>query len=156
MIMAAAKGTTRGRHSPAKAKLVRPRPIDGHVGGRVKLRRMMLGLSQHALARSLGVTFQQLQKNERGTNRIASSRLFDLSLALDVPIQFFFDEMPAEMAVTASGRSTGFARADAADAPDPLAKRETLELVRAFYRIKSPSVRQRVYGLAKALAGDMD
>lgn len=154
--MAAEKGTTRGRRSQAKAKLVRPRPIDGHVGGRVKLRRMMLGLSQQTLARSLRVSYQQMQKNERGTNRIASSRLFELSLALDVPIQFFFDEMPAEMAATAGGPSTGFARADAADARDPLAKRETLELVRAYYRIESPSVRKRVYGLAKTLAGEMD
>src|ERR1044071_7861480 len=93
----------RGRRA-AEPELVRLGPIDRHVGARVKIRRHMLGLSQQKLAGALGVTFQQLQKNESGTNRIASSRLYDLSKALDVPIQFFFDEMSPETAASARKR----------------------------------------------------
>src|SRR5690242_18267678 len=93
----AANGT---RKRQRRRKLVRWGPVDNHVDGRVRLRRRMLGISQQKLAGSLGVTFQQLQKNERGTNRIASSRLFDLSRALGVPVQFFFDEMPAKVATS--------------------------------------------------------
>ena len=70
-----------------------PHPVDIHVGKRVRVRRTLLGLSQTMLGESLGITFQQLQKNEKGTNRIGSSRLYELSQTLDVPVQFFFDEM---------------------------------------------------------------
>ena len=113
----------------------------------------MLGLSQSALGKQLGVTFQQIQKNERGANRIGSSRLYELSKVLDVPIQFFFDDMSAEMA--ASAGKERLAKSLATE-PDQLTKRETLELVRAYYRIKSPSVRRRVYSLAKTLGGETD
>jgi transcriptional regulator with XRE-family HTH domain len=115
----------------------------------------MLGLSQQKLAGVLGVSFQQLQKNERGTNRVASSRLFDLSRALDVPIQFFFDEMPAGVAASVRQHGGAF-KSEALIESGTFAKRETLELVRAYYRIKSPSVRKRVYGLAQTLAGNTD
>jgi transcriptional regulator with XRE-family HTH domain len=115
----------------------------------------MLGLSQQKLAGVLGVSFQQLQKNERGTNRVASSRLFDLSRALDVPIQFFFDEMSPGVAASVRQRGGAF-KSEAPIEPGTFAKRETLELVRAYYRIKSQSVRKRVYGLAQTLAGDSD
>jgi len=113
----------------------------------------MLGMSQEKLAQALGLTFQQVQKYERGTNRVGSSRLYELSKILDVPIPFFFDEMPAEIAATARGGNGngGFAEAAAAYEPDTLAKRETLELVRAYYRIKSPRVRKKVFDLAKTL-----
>jgi transcriptional regulator with XRE-family HTH domain len=111
----------------------------------------MLGMSQEKLAQALGLTFQQVQKYERGTNRVGSSRLYELSKILDVPIQFFFDEMPAEIAATARGGNGGFAEAAADYEPDTLAKRETLELVRAYYRIKSPRVRKKVFDLAKTL-----
>src|SRR4028118_420756 len=83
----------------------RPSPIDVHVGGRVRLRRTLLGMSQERLGEALGLTFQQVQKYERGVNRIGASRLFDLSRVLDVPISFFFDDMPG-----AVGGSQGFAR----------------------------------------------
>ncbi len=142
------------RRGPTRAKLPRSRPVDAHVGSRVRLRRTLLGMSQQKLAAALGVTFQQVQKNERGTNRIASSRLFDLSKTLDVPIQYFFDEMPAETAASARSHGIVAAKAAAVLELDPLAKRETLELVRAYYRIKSPSVRKKVYSLAKTLGGD--
>lgn len=112
----------------------------------------MLGMSQEKLAQALGLTFQQVQKYERGTNRVGSSRLYELSKILDVPIQYFFDEMPAEIAATARGGSGGnFSEAAADYQPDTLAKRETLELVRAYYRIKSPRVRKKVFDLAKTL-----
>ena len=85
-------------------ELVRPTAVDRHVGARVRERRLLLGISQQALSSKLGVTFQQLQKNEKGTNRIASSRLVDLSKALEVPIQYFFDDMPAEISAAVLGK----------------------------------------------------
>ena len=147
----AVRSKAKGRRGATRIKLVRPRPVDAHVGARVRLRRTMLGMSQEKLAQALGLTFQQVQKYERGTNRVGSSRLYELSKILDVPIQFFFDEMPAEIAATARGGNGGFAEAAADYQPDTLAKRETLELVRAYYRIKSPRVRKKVFDLAKTL-----
>lgn len=147
----AMRGRPKGRRGATRIKLVRPRPVDAHVGARVRLRRTMLGMSQEKLAQALGLTFQQVQKYERGTNRVGSSRLYELSKILDVPIQFFFDEMPAEIAATARGGNANFAEAAADYEPDTLAKRETLELVRAYYRIKSPRVRKKVFDLAKTL-----
>ncbi len=149
---------TRGRRGAARLKLVRPRPVDGHVGARVRLRRTMLGMSQEKLADALGITFQQVQKYERGTNRIGSSRLYELSKILDVPMQFFFDDMPAEIEATARGRNGPAVSASAIPSyePDTLAKRETLELVRAYYRIRHPKVRKKVFDLAKALAKSED
>src|ERR1700676_2581810 len=78
----------------------RPSPIDVHVGSRVRLRRTLLGMSQHRSGEALGVTFQHVQKYERGFNRVGASRLFDLSRVLDVPISFFFDDMPESLANT--------------------------------------------------------
>ena len=150
------RGRGKGRRGATRIKLVRPRPVDAHVGARVRLRRTMLGMSQEKLAQALGLTFQQVQKYERGTNRVGSSRLYELSKILDVPIQFFFDEMPAEIAATARGANGGFAEAAADYQPDTLAKRETLELVRAYYRIKSPRVRKKVFDLAKTLGRGED
>ncbi len=130
----------------------RPNPIDVHVGSRVRLRRTLLGMSQEKLGDAIGLTFQQVQKYERGANRIGSSRLFDLSRVLDVPVSFFFDDMPAEIAESAPGCHSEFAGSPAESyAADPLAKRETLELVRAYYQIEEPSVRKRLFDLAKAL-----
>lgn len=124
-----------------------PDPVDVHVGSRVRLRRTLLGMSQEKLGAALGLTFQQIQKYERGTNRIGSSRLYQLSRVLDVPVSFFFDDMPG----AASGRP-GFAEsAQASFDQDHLSKRETLELVRAYYRIAEPAVRARLFDLVKAL-----
>jgi transcriptional regulator with XRE-family HTH domain len=110
----------------------------------------MLGMSQINLADGLKLTFQQVQKYERGTNRISASKLYDLSLILDVPIQFFFDEMGDEMAATAHERGA----IDVVEERDPLVKRETLELVRYYYRITNPRVRKKVYDLAKMLGSE--
>jgi len=113
----------------------------------------MLGMSQEKLGAAIGLTFQQVQKYERGTNRIGASRLYELSKVLDVPVSFFFDDMAPEVAATGGKRQFGFSDAESAVyEADTLAKRETLELVRAYYRIRSEKVRKRVFELAKALA----
>lgn len=131
----------------------RPSPIDVHVGGRVRLRRTLLGMSQERLGEALGLTFQQVQKYERGVNRIGASRLFDLARVLDVPIGFFFDDMPDAMggSMAVTRRMAGFAEGQEGFEDDTLHRRETLELVRAYYRITDPAVRKRVFDLIKSL-----
>jgi transcriptional regulator with XRE-family HTH domain len=137
----------------------RPSPIDVHVGSRIRLRRTLLGMSQERLGDALGLTFQQVQKYERGVNRVGASRLFDISRVLDVPISFFFEDMPEGMDATPisgpRGRMYGFAEAQepfSNGVDDNLTKRETLELVRAYYRITDPAVRKRMFDLMKSLA----
>ena len=133
----------------------RPSPIDVHVGSRVRLRRTLLGMSQERLGEALGLTFQQVQKYERGVNRVGASRLFDLSRVLDVPISFFFDDMPESLTSTfgapATRRAAGFSEVSAQFGDDTLNRRETLELVRAYYRITDPAVRKRVFDLIKSM-----
>jgi transcriptional regulator with XRE-family HTH domain len=133
----------------------KPNPIDVHVGRRLRLRRTLMGMSQERLGQLLGLTFQQIQKYERGVNRIGSSRLYELGQILDVPISFFFDDM-AQDGGAPDLLAPGLAEdpADFAfDARDlQLEKRETLELVRAYNRIPDPAVRKRLFELAKALA----
>jgi transcriptional regulator with XRE-family HTH domain len=129
----------------------RPNPVDVHVGARVRLRRTLLGMSQEKLGDAIGLTFQQVQKYERGANRIGSSRLFDLSRVLDVPIAFFFDEMPVDVAANSPAQTRGMAEEPVTYELDPMAKRETLELVRAYYKITDPHVRKRLFELTKAL-----
>lgn len=126
-----------------------PDPIDIHVGSRVRMRRTLLGMSQEKLGNALGLTFQQIQKYERGANRIGSSRLFKLSQILDVPVNYFFDDM-----ADASGkRSKGFGESGPKHfEADQLSKRETLELVRAYYRITDAKIRKRTFELVKAIA----
>jgi transcriptional regulator with XRE-family HTH domain len=138
--------------------------IDSHVGGRMRLRRAMMGLSQERLADALGLTFQQVQKYERGVNRVSASRLFDLARILEVPISFFFDDMSDAM-TSRVGRlpngfqprlASGFAEQQAGFGSDPEQEpsqkhRETLELSRAFQRIRDENVRRRVIELIKAV-----
>jgi transcriptional regulator with XRE-family HTH domain len=141
----------------------RPSPIDVHVGSRIRLRRTLMGLSQERLGEALGLTFQQVQKYERGVNRVGASRLFDLSRVLDVPISFFFDDMPEPLTGVYGGQSSGvggrrsYAFAETQEgfggtADDPMNRRETLDLVRAYYRITDSAVRKRVLDLVKSLA----
>jgi transcriptional regulator with XRE-family HTH domain len=135
----------------------KPNPVDVHVGSRVRLRRTLLGLSQEKLGDALGLTFQQVQKYERGANRIGASRLFDLSRVLDVPVSFFFDDMSADMPSKKPPADIDLDEVSRSGFDvDPMARRETLELVRAYYRIKDPLVRKRVFELAKALANVAD
>jgi transcriptional regulator with XRE-family HTH domain len=128
-----------------------PHPVDVHVGARVRLRRKLLGMSQTKLADALGLTFQQVQKYERGANRIGSSRLYDLSRVFDVPIEHFFEDMPADIAASSPAKGRGKAKKPPGYELDPIAKRETLELVRAYYNIEDANVRQRLREMAKAL-----
>lgn len=134
----------------------RPNPIDVHVGSRVRLRRTLLGMSQEKLGEAIGLTFQQVQKYERGSNRIGASRLFDLARVLDVPVGFFFEEMANETQQSSPALLQGLQEEGDPYEPDPLAKRETLELVRAYYRIEDPLVRKRLFELTKALARPAD
>lgn len=148
--VAARPGGSRGRTPSGK-----PNPIDIHVGSRVRLRRTLLGMSQEKLGEALGLTFQQVQKYERGANRVGASRLFDLSRVLDVPVSFFFDDMGEELKSQSPALIAGAGELEETQSQfehDPMAKRETLELVRAYYRIGDPQIRKRVYELAKALA----
>ena len=130
-----------------------PNPIDIHVGKRVRARRTLTGLSQSKLGKAIGTTFQQVQKYERGMNRISSSRLYQIAEVLDVPIPYFFDDLPADI----SGRQTP-GLSDMAPTPfegDQMANQEALKLVRAYYRIQSPQLRQRLRELVKALSTQM-
>lgn len=134
----------RGRPRGSKGEAATGHPVDVHVGARVRLRRTLIGLSQEQVGKGVGLTFQQLQKYERGANRISASRLFDLSRILDVPISFFFDGLDET--------GTGPSPIPESGEPDPMRKRETLELVRAYYRIDDPVVRKRLFDLTKTLA----
>jgi len=136
----------------------KPNPIDVHVGARVRLRRTLLGMSQEKLGEAIGLTFQQVQKYERGANRIGASRLFDLSRVLDVPVSFFYDDMADDVSLQSPRMMiAGLAEeSESSFEADPMTKRETLELVRAYYRILDPQVRKRVFELAKALANAVE
>lgn len=123
----------------------------------MRLRRTLLGISQEQLAAALGLTFQQVQKYERGTNRVSASRLFQLSHVLDVPISWFFDEMDSDTAAAGSRGSRGLAEEAESYEADPMSRRETLELVRVYYRISDRKVRKKLYEMTKALAeGESD
>ncbi len=140
----------------AKAKSRRGRgkgisPIDAHVGRRVRQRRTLLGMSQRTLGDTLGLSFQQMQKYEIGTNRISASRLFYLSRVLDVPVEFFFDDMPTAVAASSPAQGGDKAKKPPSYEPDPIAKRETMELVRAYYKISDPRVRKRLFEMTKTL-----
>jgi transcriptional regulator with XRE-family HTH domain len=125
-----------------------PNPIDRYVGSRVRMRRMMLGMSQEKLGNALGLTFQQVQKYEKGTNRIGASRLQQMSNILQVPVAFFFDGAPE---VPARGLELG-------EAPSPtyvadfLATSDGLALTRAFMRIKDSKLRRKIVELVEQMA----
>ncbi len=133
----------------------KPKPrataVDAYVGSRVRTRRTLLGLSQEKLADALGLTFQQVQKYETGSNRIGASRLYHLSKILDVPVSYFYEDMPEELAGPEMPRKPP-TRVDAE--LDTMHKRETLELVRAYYRIKNANVRDRLRETIRAAAGE--
>jgi transcriptional regulator with XRE-family HTH domain len=151
--------------SERTGKELQPSPIDSHVGTRIRLRRTLMGMSQERLGEALGLTFQQIQKYERGVNRVGASRLFDLSRVLDVPISFFFDDLPdltsnssngdSPTVRHSAGRATPFAQGQEIFGEDTVNRRETLELIRAYYRITDPSVRKRVFELVKSLVPDI-
>lgn len=130
-------------------------PIDIHVGQRLRQRRTLLGMSQGKLGDTVGLTFQQIQKYERGANRIGASRLYDLSRVLDVSIAYFFEEMPNEISEDRYEIVNAHLSNDvSAFGTDDMTRRETLELVRNYYKISNSNVRRRFFELAKVLSDD--
>ncbi len=128
-----------------------PNPIDVHVGGRVRLKRTMMGMSQEKLGDSLGITFQQVQKYEKGANRIGASRLQQISSVLNTPISFFFEDAPNSNLATAEG----MAEADNSNyVVDFLSTNEGLHLNRSFVKIKDPQVRKKIIDLVRSLADE--
>ncbi|PHS79243.1 MAG: transcriptional regulator [Rhodospirillaceae bacterium] len=131
-----------------------PRPVDVHVGARLRQRRTLLGMSQEKLGEAVELTFQQIQKYERGANRIGASRLYQLGQVLDVSVSYFFEEMPGEVQKTRGDYAApeNSEKLESVQTSDPMARRETLELVRAYYRIEDPKVRKRIFELTKSIA----
>jgi len=126
-----------------------PNPIDKHVGSRVRMRRMMLSMSQEKLGGALGLTFQQVQKYEKGTNRIGASRLQQISHILQVPVAFFFEGAPV-----AQAPAEGFSEAPSPSyVSDFLATSDGLALTKAFMEIKEPRLRRRIVDLVEEIAG---
>ncbi len=144
----------------AQLRSENPDPIDIHVGSRLRMRRNLIGLSQEQLGKSLGLTFQQIQKYERGINRMGSSRLFQIAKKLSVPVAYFFEEIPASFAAAAQPGFADTEQAALEDAPgkqsdyDILRRRETLELIRAYYRIQDDKRRRKVYELIRSMADE--
>ncbi len=128
-----------------------PNPTDKHVGARVRMRRMMLGMSQEKLGDALGLTFQQVQKYEKGANRIGASRLQQISQILQVTVAFFFEGAP---------NAPGFPPSGLAEAPSPayvadfLATSDGLALTKAFMGIKNAKLRRRIVDLVEQIAGN--
>ncbi len=127
-----------------------PHPVDIHVGKRLRLRRTIQGLSQEVVGNAIGVTFQQIQKYERGANRMGSSRLFEFSKILKVPVSYFFDGFEAQV-----GEENDYMMAESSSPEfehEQMSSRETMEMMRAYYKISSPRVRKSVFDLVKNLA----
>ena len=142
-----------------------PSSIDAHVGSRVRLRRMLIGMSQEKLGELLGLTFQQVQKYEKGANRIGASRLFDISQILAVPVSYFFDDVPEEVAAqhrlsSGNGNGNGHGNGQYKDLESGphmmefVSSAEGFQLIRAYTKITDPRVRKRVLDLVKSLTGD--
>lgn len=130
-----------------------PSSIDAHVGSRVRLRRMLIGMSQEKLGELLGLTFQQVQKYEKGANRIGASRLYDISSILSVPVQYFFEDLPA----TKSQQLNGHGMSEPDREPfvmDFVSSTEGLQLIRSYTKVTDPRVRKRILELVKSLGGE--
>jgi len=127
-----------------------PNPIDVHVGSRIRLRRAMVGMSQEKLGESLGITFQQVQKYEKGTNRVGASRLQNIAAVLNVPVSFFFEDAPTGNAEAA----TGMAESSSSYVVDFLSSSEGLQLNRAFVKVSDPKVRRKIIDLVRSLADE--
>lgn len=127
-----------------------PNPVDRHVGSRVRMRRMMISMSQEKLGDQLGITFQQIQKYEKGTNRVGASRLQQIATTLGVPVSFFFEGAPVP-----DGSPSGFSdSANPAYVSDFLATSDGLALTKAFMKISDPKVRRRIVDLVEAMVTD--
>lgn len=136
-----------------------PNPVDVHVGKRIRLRRTILHITQQQMAEMLGLTFQQVQKYEKGMNRVGASRLWDISRVLEVPMGFFFEDMDTEVALKSPrmlnayfDKSNYLEEAGKSFDEDPMKKEETLELVRAYYKIPNRAVAKQLFNLMVALS----
>ena len=129
----------------------KPNTIDVHVGSRVRLKRMMSGMSQEKLGETLGITFQQVQKYERGANRVGAGRLYEMAKALEVPVDFFFEDLPEGPSATTSP-AAAVEEAHSHYEGDLMSQLETLALVRSYYDIEDPAVRRRMMELIKAIS----
>jgi len=125
-------------------------PIDAQVGSRLRLRRMMFGMSQERLGELLGLTFQQVQKYEKGVNRIGAGRLFEIARILGVPIFYFYESVSEQLA-----NVSGFAETESPPVLEFVSSGEGLQLSLAYMRIKDPKVRKRVLDLVKSLSEDV-
>ena len=132
---------------PDKAVTKKTNPIDAQVGNRVRIRRMLIGMSQERLGDLLGLTFQQVQKYEKGVNRIGAGRLFEIARILGVPIDFFYDGVGATLENPSEGTPPVM---------EFVSSGEGLQLSLAFMKIKDPKVRKRVLDLVKSLANEED
>ncbi len=147
------------KSSRGRTPLGEPNPIDVHVGNRIRLRRTLLGLSQEKLASLLGLTFQQVQKYERGMNRVGASRLWDISKVLEVPISFFYEDMDSSVAKQ-SPRMFSLPESQVSflqeeEVPfdaDPMSRQETIELVKAYYKIPNRKAAKHLFDLIVALS----
>lgn len=136
-----------------------PNPVDIHVGKRIRLRRTILHITQQQMADMLGLTFQQVQKYEKGMNRVGASRLWDISRVLEVPMGFFFEDMDASVAsqsprmINRPLSGVDFVREDHNGLDiDPMKKEETLELIRAYYKITNRAIAKQMFDLMIALS----
>ncbi len=130
-----------------------PTPIDEHIGQRMQLRRVMMGMSQKDLAKICGVTFQQIQKYESAGNRISASRLFEVSSALETPVSFFFSGLPGHLErEPRNGHSPRLHLSDQSES-DPLSKNESLQLINLYWKLPTDTQRETVMKLLKALNG---
>jgi transcriptional regulator with XRE-family HTH domain len=139
---------------PTRARKTKgtPDPVDVHVGQRLRIRRSLLGLSQEKLAESIGLTFQQIQKYERGMNRISAGRLYQFSKILDVPVAYFYDQITssARMASVAIGMADN--DQDDFTVGDLMQNKETLDLIRAYYSIENQDMRKDIIKFVKSMA----
>ncbi len=130
-----------------------PDNVDVHVGQRLRVRRSLLGMSQEKLAEAIGLTFQQVQKYERGINRISAGRLFQFSRILDVPIGYFYDKIGDEPSTAAYGGLADNKQEAFGGEDDVMQSRETIDLVRAYYSIDDPAKRKEILRFVKAMTG---
>ena len=148
------KKSSRGRTPSGQ-----PNPIDVHVGNRIRLRRTLLGLSQEKLAGLLGLTFQQVQKYERGMNRVGASRLWDIGKVLEVPVSFFYEDMDPNVANQSprmfslpNATPECLAEEETEFESDPMNRKETIELVKAYYKIPNREAAKHMFDLIVAMS----
>ena len=156
-VISSAQKSAKPRRQRRRVAVDGPRPVDVHVGSRLRLRRTLLGISQEKLGESVNLTFQQIQKYERGANRIGASRLYEFSRILEISISYFFEDMPKEVSDSYKSDVKGLSdQIQEEMESDPMIRRETLELVRAYYKVSDTRVRKRLYELVKAVGNSAD